>query len=80
MQQRLEQETSKPISALPEIMDFKKMFTETKAHIKAVDLELRRIDVQQLQQHIKYLTSYMPESFMNRGGKYKYNEIKTHAM
>lgn len=69
LQHRLEQETSRPVSALPEIMDFKKMFTETKAHIKAVDLELRRIDVQQLQQQIKYLTSYMPESFMNRGGK-----------
>ncbi|XP_018575471.1 dynactin subunit 1 isoform X5 [Anoplophora glabripennis] len=68
LQHRLEKETSKPVSALPEIMDFKKMFTETKAHIKAIDLELRRVDIQQLQQHIKYLTSYMPESFMNRGG------------
>lgn len=68
LQHRLEQETSRPISALPEIMDFKKMFTETKAHIKAIDLELRRVDVQQLQQHIKYLMSYMPESFLSRGG------------
>lgn len=69
LQHRLEQETSKPVSALPEIMDFKKMFTETKAHIKAIDLELRRVDIQQLQQNIKYLTSFMPESFMNRGSK-----------
>ncbi|KAJ8931890.1 hypothetical protein NQ314_015159 [Rhamnusium bicolor] len=68
LQHRLEKETSKPVSALPEIMDFKKMFTETKAHTKAIDLELRRVDIQQLQQHIKYLTSYMPDSFMNRGG------------
>ncbi|XP_049823261.1 dynactin subunit 1 isoform X2 [Aethina tumida] len=68
LQHRLESETSKPVSALPEIMDFKKMFTETKAHTKAIDLELRRVDIQQLQQHIKYLSSYMPDSFMNRGG------------
>nr|CAI5831015.1 unnamed protein product [Callosobruchus analis] len=68
LQKRLEQETSKPISALPEIADFKKMFAETKAHTKAVDLELRRIEAQQLQHHIKYLTAFMPESFMTRGG------------
>lgn len=68
LQHRLEQESSKPVSALPEILDFKKMFTETKAHIKAIDLELRRGDVLQFQQHIKYLTSFMPDTFMNRGG------------
>lgn len=68
LQRRLEQESTKPVSALPEIMDFKKMFTETKAHTKAIDLELRRCDVLQLQQHIKYITSFMPDSFINRGG------------
>ncbi|VEN45973.1 unnamed protein product [Callosobruchus maculatus] len=68
LQKRLEQETSRPVSALPEIADFKKMFAETKAHTKAVDLELRRIEAQQLQHHIKYLTAFMPESFMTRGG------------
>ncbi|KAF7279198.1 hypothetical protein GWI33_007604 [Rhynchophorus ferrugineus] len=68
LQGQLEKETSKPMKALPEIIDFKKMFTETKAHTKAIDLELRRVDVQQLQQHIKYLSAYMPDSFMNRGG------------
>lgn len=68
LQQQLEKETSAPVKSLPEIADFKKMFTETKAHTKAIDLELRRVDVQQLQQHIKYLSAYMPDSFMNRGG------------
>lgn len=72
LQQRLEKETSKPVTMLPEILDFKKMFIETKAHTKAIDFELRRIDVQQLQQHIRYLTSYMPDSFMNRGGDHYY--------
>lgn len=68
LQHRLEKESSKPVSALPKILDFQKMFTETKAHTKAIDLELRRIDVMQLQQHIKYLSSFMPDTFMNRGG------------
>nr|XP_022907890.1 dynactin subunit 1 isoform X2 [Onthophagus taurus] len=68
LQHRLEKETSKPITTLPEILDFKKMFIETKAHTKAIDLELRRVEVQQLQQHIKYLSAYMPDTFMNRGG------------
>ncbi|KAF5304178.1 hypothetical protein FQR65_LT08072 [Abscondita terminalis] len=70
LQSRLEKESNKPVSTLPEIMDFKKMFTETKAHTKAIDLELRRIDIQQLQQHIRYLASFMPDTFMNRGGDY----------
>lgn len=34
LQHQLEKETSKPIKSLPEIVDFKKMFTETKAHTK----------------------------------------------
>lgn len=69
LQHRLEKESSKPVSALPEIMDFKKMFTETKAHTRAIDLELRRIEVQQSVQHVKYLSAFMPDIFMNRGGK-----------
>lgn len=68
LKQRLESESNKPVSALPEILDFKKMFSDTKAHTKAIDLELRRLDVQQLQQHIKFLTAFMPDTFINRGG------------
>lgn len=75
LQHRLEKETSKPVSNLPEILDFKKMFTETKAHTKAIDLELRRIDVQQLQQHIRYLAAFMPDTFMNRGSKFSSQKV-----
>lgn len=72
LQQRLEQESTKPGSTtvLPEIIDFKKMFSETKAHTKAIDLELRRVDVEQLQQHIGLLKAFMPDTFLNRGGDY----------
>lgn len=51
----------------PEFMDFKKMFAETKAHARAIDLELRHMEVQQTQQHVKYLLAFMPDSFIERG-------------
>ncbi|XP_063233174.1 dynactin subunit 1 isoform X2 [Bacillus rossius redtenbacheri] len=65
---RQQQESAQPASALPDMLDFKKMFEESKAHTRAIDLELRRIDVQQSNQHVQYLTAYMPDSFMSRGG------------
>lgn len=44
------------------------MFAESKAHTRAIDLELRRIDVQQSNQHVQYMAAYMPDTFMSRGG------------
>ncbi|XP_014258931.1 dynactin subunit 1 isoform X2 [Cimex lectularius] len=55
-------------SAIPEMLDFKKMFAETKAHARAIELELRHMEVQQAQQHVQYLLSYMPDTFLTRGG------------
>ena len=46
------------------------MFTETKAHSKAIDMELRRLEVAQANHHVAYLTQYMPDNFMSRGGEY----------
>ncbi|XP_050534723.1 dynactin subunit 1 isoform X2 [Daktulosphaira vitifoliae] len=57
-------------SSIPEMLDFKKMFAETKAHSRAIDLELRRMETQEAQQHIQYLLAYMPDSFMTIGGDY----------
>jgi dynactin 1 len=31
-------------------------------------MELRKLDVQQANQHVKILSSFMPDSFMRRGG------------
>ncbi len=45
------------------------MFAETKAQARAVDLELRRMEVVQGQQHVQYLNAFMPDTFMVRGGK-----------
>ncbi|XP_060880408.1 dynactin subunit 1 isoform X2 [Metopolophium dirhodum] len=57
-------------SSIPEMLDFKKMFAETKAHSRAIDLELRRMETQEAQQHIEYLLAYMPDSFLSLGGDY----------
>ncbi|KAL4149675.1 hypothetical protein QTP88_003563 [Uroleucon formosanum] len=57
-------------SSIPEMLDFKKMFAETKAHSRAIDLELRRMETQEAQQHIQYLLAYMPDSFLSLGGDY----------
>ncbi|KAL0271853.1 UNVERIFIED_CONTAM: hypothetical protein PYX00_008817 [Menopon gallinae] len=64
---KLEAESKKPL-AVPEIADFQKIFLETKAHKRAVDLELRQLDLNQKEQHVQFLMAFMPESFMNRGG------------
>ncbi|KAE8745790.1 hypothetical protein FOCC_FOCC007506 [Frankliniella occidentalis] len=68
LQAQLERESERPVSKLPEMLDFKKMFAESKAHTRAIDLELRRIEVQESNQHVEYLTGFMPDSFMSRGG------------
>jgi dynactin 1 len=65
----LERETNKPVGTPAEVIDYQKMFTETKTFTKTIDLELRKLDVQQALQHVTYLCTYMPESFMARGGK-----------
>ena len=46
----LEKETKKPVaasSAAAEMIDFKKMFAETKAHSRAIDMELRQCEVEE---------------------------------
>jgi len=46
------------------------MFAETKAHSRAIDLELRRMETDEAQHHIQYLLAYMPDSFMSFGGEF----------
>ena len=65
----MEKETNRPVDTPSEIIDFKKMFTETKAHTKVIDMELRQLEVNQSNQHVIYLTQYMPENFMMRVGE-----------
>ncbi|XP_065560764.1 dynactin subunit 1-like isoform X4 [Artemia franciscana] len=65
----LEKETNKPVTPT-EIIDFKKIYSETRAQAKSIDLELRKLDANQAVQHVQYLCAFMPDSFLSRGGEY----------
>ncbi|XP_048366143.1 dynactin subunit 1 isoform X2 [Sphaerodactylus townsendi] len=52
----------------PEMFDFKIKFAETKAHAKAIEMELRQMEVHQANRHVSLLTSFMPDSFLRHGG------------
>ncbi|XP_030635989.1 LOW QUALITY PROTEIN: dynactin subunit 1a [Chanos chanos] len=51
-----------------ELFDFKIKFAETKAYAKAIEMELRKMEVNQANRHVSLLTSFMPESFLRHGG------------
>ncbi|KAM9698221.1 LOW QUALITY PROTEIN: dynactin subunit 1-like [Dama dama] len=52
----------------PETFDFKIKFAETKAPAKAIEMELRQMEVAQANRHISLLTAFMPDSFLRPGG------------
>lgn len=52
---------------IADTIDFKQIFTDAKAHTRAIDLQLRQIELTEVNQHVKYLLNYMPEPFMARG-------------
>ncbi|XP_037823080.1 dynactin subunit 1 [Lucilia sericata] len=51
-----------------ETVDYKQMFAESKAYTKAIDVQLRQIELSQANEHTQMLSAFMPESFMSRGG------------
>jgi dynactin 1 len=51
-----------------ETIDFKQVFSDAKAHTRAIDLQLRQIELTEVNEHIKYVLAYMPDTFMARGG------------
>ncbi|KAK5615738.1 Dynactin subunit 1 [Crenichthys baileyi] len=51
-----------------EMFDFKIKFAETKAYAKAIEMELRKMEVAQANRQVSLLTSFMPESFLRHGG------------
>lgn len=65
---QLTKATNRPVGTPSEVIDFKKLFSETKAHSAAIDLELRQLELQQAQDHVAYLKQYLPDNFMTRGG------------
>ena len=73
LRDNLEKETNKPVSSAPaaEMINFKLMFAESKAHSKAIDMELRICEEKQAKQHVRFLSSYMSDSFLARGGDHE---------
>ncbi|XP_041368819.1 dynactin subunit 1-like isoform X2 [Gigantopelta aegis] len=65
-----QQESDQKAQSTPslEMFDFKMKFAETKAYAKTIDMELRKLEVQQVTAHVQLLLSFMPDSFMKRGG------------
>ncbi|KAJ8281094.1 hypothetical protein GJAV_G00063430 [Gymnothorax javanicus] len=51
-----------------EMFDFKIKFAETKAYAKAIEMELRKMEVSQASRQVSLLTSFMPDSFLRHGG------------
>uniref|UniRef100_A0A8C1FDA7 Dynactin subunit 1 n=1 Tax=Cyprinus carpio carpio TaxID=630221 RepID=A0A8C1FDA7_CYPCA len=51
-----------------EIFDFKIKFVETKAYAKAIEMELRKMEVAQANRQVSLLISFMPDSFLKHGG------------
>ncbi|OBS57977.1 hypothetical protein A6R68_10911 [Neotoma lepida] len=59
----------------PETFDFKIKFAETKAHAKAIEMELRQMEVVQANRHMSLLTAFMPDSFLRPGGDHDCAEL-----
>ncbi|XP_063039650.1 dynactin subunit 1 [Engraulis encrasicolus] len=63
-----QQEAEQQQPAPPDMFDFKIKFAETKAHAKAIEMELRQMEVTQANRHVSLLMAFMPESFLRHGG------------
>ncbi|XP_071947128.1 dynactin subunit 1-like isoform X2 [Antedon mediterranea] len=48
--------------------DFKQKFAEAKAQAKMIELDIRKLEVEQSKRHIELLCSFMADSFLRRGG------------
>lgn len=51
-----------------ENIEFKARLLDRKDHSRAVDMELRQVDVEQCYRYMHYLARFFPESFFARGG------------
>ncbi|CAG0887486.1 unnamed protein product [Cyprideis torosa] len=59
-----------------EKLDFEIKFEESKAQQRAIDLELRFLELEQMKNHVSHLQSFLPDAFMSRGGDH--DAILTH--
>ncbi|XP_053198984.1 dynactin subunit 1-like isoform X3 [Scomber japonicus] len=67
--QQLQNANAEQVQQPPaELFDFKIKFAETKAYAKAIEMELRKMEVAQSNRQVSLLTSFMPDSFLRHGG------------
>ena len=66
--ERSTREEEKQKLSQAENMQFKMRFAEAKVFSRAIEMDLRRFEVSQANEFIKYLSMFMPESFFIRGG------------
>lgn len=67
MREQTETSSKAPKENIADTIDFKQMFAESKAFTRAIDLQLRQIEINQAQEHCRLLSAYMPETFLARG-------------
>ncbi|KFM67674.1 Dynactin subunit 1, partial [Stegodyphus mimosarum] len=68
LQMQLQKESDRVAMSKPvEYFDFKVKYAETKAFARAVEMDLRRLEVQEATQHVNYLCAFMPDNFLCRG-------------
>ncbi|OQR74468.1 dynactin subunit 1-like, partial [Tropilaelaps mercedesae] len=72
VQKRLAEETQdRSLQTATESIDYKVRFAETKAHARAIEMELRRLEVVQANQHVAYVCAFLPDAFQARGGDHE---------
>ncbi|XP_054158011.1 dynactin subunit 1-like [Oppia nitens] len=59
------------ISQKVENFEFHRVISDRKAFTRAIDMELRRLEVDQCQKHIGFLSKFLPEVFFSRGGDHE---------
>lgn len=67
LREKNETNTKSPKENIADTIDFKQMFADSKAFTRAIDLQLRQIEINQAQEHCRLLSAYMPETFLARG-------------
>src|SRR5690606_28366787 len=61
-------EEEKQKLAQAENLQFKMRFAEAKVFTRAIEMDLRRLEVSQAKEYTKYLSLFMPDSFFICGG------------
>lgn len=67
----MEETQDRSLQTATESIDYKVRFAETKAHARAIEMELRKLEVMQANQHVTYVCAFLPDAFLQRGGDHE---------